>query len=167
MRHSYSWNDILVLPDDLRAFAWSAPMRDLATKLSLSDVGLKKLLASHGTTIAAAIVVAGERKFRRNLREAEEREERERIEQEKRKQEQLAELNRQRLQCLQTSGELLRQAQDIRALVERVRQAIVEGSADIDDPTLEAWESWALEEADRIDPICSGQVMSHIKEPTL
>lgn len=36
--------DILVLPDDLIAFAWSAPMRDLAAKLELSDVGLKKLL---------------------------------------------------------------------------------------------------------------------------
>lgn len=118
-------------------------------------------------TIAAGVIVAGERKFRRSLREAEEREERERIEQEKRKQEQLAELNRQRLQHLQTSGELLRQAQDIRALVERVRQAIVEGSAHIDDPTLKAWESWVLAEADRIDPVRSGQVMSHVKEPTL
>ncbi|WP_287293181.1 hypothetical protein [Mesorhizobium sp.] len=41
-------NDILVLPDDLIAFAWSAPMRDLAAKLELSDVGLKKLLTRCG-----------------------------------------------------------------------------------------------------------------------
>ncbi|RUZ99410.1 hypothetical protein EN939_34240, partial [Mesorhizobium sp. M7A.F.Ca.CA.002.05.1.1] len=41
-------NDILVLPDDLIAFAWSAPMRDLAAKLELSDVGLKKLLTRSG-----------------------------------------------------------------------------------------------------------------------
>ncbi|WP_246680604.1 hypothetical protein [Mesorhizobium sp. B2-4-13] len=40
--------DILVLPDDLIAFAWSAPMRDLAAKLELSDVGLKKLLTRCG-----------------------------------------------------------------------------------------------------------------------
>lgn len=39
MRRNSSWDDILVLPDDLRAFAWSAPMRDLAAKLNLSDVG--------------------------------------------------------------------------------------------------------------------------------
>lgn len=115
------------------------------------------------TAIAAAIIMAGERKFRRSLREAEERIERVRIEQEKRRQEQLAELNRQRLQHLRTSGELLRQAQDIRALVGQVRQAIVEGSANIDDPTLEAWEEWALAQADRIDPVMSGQIMSHIE----
>lgn len=41
-------NDILVLPGDLIAFAWSAPMRDLAAKLELSDVGLKKLLTRCG-----------------------------------------------------------------------------------------------------------------------
>jgi hypothetical protein len=40
--------DILVLPDDLIAFDWSAPMRDLAAKLDLSDVGLKKLLTRCG-----------------------------------------------------------------------------------------------------------------------
>ena len=43
-------NDILVLPDDLIAFAWSAPMRDLAAKLELSDAGLKKLLTRCGVT---------------------------------------------------------------------------------------------------------------------
>lgn len=32
---------MLVLADDLIAFAWSAPMRDLAARLNLSDVGLK------------------------------------------------------------------------------------------------------------------------------
>ena len=53
MRRTYGWNDILVMPDDLRAFAWSAPMRDLAAQLDLSDVGLKKLLASYGVEKAA------------------------------------------------------------------------------------------------------------------
>ena len=48
MRYAYGWNDILVLPGDVRAFAWSAPMRDLAAKLELSDVGLKKILTSYG-----------------------------------------------------------------------------------------------------------------------
>jgi len=37
-----------VSPDDLSAFAWGAPMRDLAAKVGMSDVGLKKLLHSHG-----------------------------------------------------------------------------------------------------------------------
>lgn len=34
--------------EDVFAFAWSAPMRDLAVKVSMSDVGLRKLLSGHG-----------------------------------------------------------------------------------------------------------------------
>lgn len=34
--------------DDLIAFAWSAPMRELAATLRMSDVGLKKSLVKHG-----------------------------------------------------------------------------------------------------------------------
>jgi hypothetical protein len=45
---SYGLKDILVLPQNLQDFAWSAPMRDLAANIGLSDVGLKKLLKSHG-----------------------------------------------------------------------------------------------------------------------
>jgi hypothetical protein len=41
-------NGFLVLPQDLIAFAWSAPMRDLAAKVGISDVGLRKLLNSLG-----------------------------------------------------------------------------------------------------------------------
>lgn len=115
--------------------------------------------------IAAGIIVAGEAKFRRSLREAEERAERDRLAQEKRRQEELAERNRQRLQHLQRSGELLRQAEDIRALVRLVRQAIVEGSTEADAAGLGAWERWALAEADKIDPIRSRQFLSHFKEP--
>jgi len=48
VRRYFNPNDIFAMPDDLRAFAWSAPMRDLAAKLDLSDVGLKQLLASYG-----------------------------------------------------------------------------------------------------------------------
>ena len=39
----YRYDDIVVYPDDLRAFAWSAPMRNLAAQVGMSDVGLKKL----------------------------------------------------------------------------------------------------------------------------
>lgn len=117
--------------------------------------------------IAATIIVAGEAKFRRSLREAEERELQIRREQEKRRQEALAKLNRQRLQNLYRSGELLRQAQDIRTLVERVRHAVNGSSTNIDSRTLEAWERWALGEANKIDPICSGQFRDHLEEPTL
>lgn len=43
--------EIHVTPDDLIAFAWSAPMRDLAIKVGISDVGLKKLLRGHGIVL--------------------------------------------------------------------------------------------------------------------
>lgn len=46
-----NWNDILVLPEDLIAFAWSAPMRDLAGKLDISDVGLRKQLSNYGVPL--------------------------------------------------------------------------------------------------------------------
>lgn len=117
--------------------------------------------------IVAAVIVAGEATFRRSLREAVERLEQERVAQESRRREELAMLHRQRLQHLRESGEMLRQADGIRALVARVRQAIVEGGADISPPTLEAWEKWALAEADKIDPVRSGQVEYHLREPKL
>lgn len=48
LNYWYHRSDFMVLPDDLIAFAWSAPMRELAAKLGLSDVGLKKLLKGVG-----------------------------------------------------------------------------------------------------------------------
>jgi hypothetical protein len=72
-------------------------------------------------TIAAGVIVVGEARFRRSLREAEERSEQLRILEEKRRQEELAARNQERLESLHRSGELLRQAEDIRALVARVR----------------------------------------------
>src|SRR4051812_45930987 len=51
MSRYYGLRGVLVLPDDLIAFAWSAPMRDLAKKIGISDVGLRKLLTSHGVTL--------------------------------------------------------------------------------------------------------------------
>jgi hypothetical protein len=48
LNYAYARTEVLVLPQDLQDFAWSAPMRDLAAKVGLSDVGLKKLLKSHG-----------------------------------------------------------------------------------------------------------------------
>lgn len=115
--------------------------------------------------IAAGLIVAGEAKFRRGLREAEEREEQLRIDADRRRQEELAARNRERVQSLHRSGELLRQAQDIRELVERVRVAMLGGQANIEKGTIEAWEQWAMAEADRLDPVLSGQFLTHLKAP--
>lgn len=124
-------------------------------------------LESKIVPIAAAIIVAGEAKFRRSLREAEEREEQMRVERERLREVKLAELNNRRLADLRKSGELLRQAQDIRALVELVRDAMLAGPLEIDTDALAGWERWALAEADRIDPVRSGQIMTHLREPTV
>lgn len=43
-RYRYYSHDVQVYRDRLIEFAWSAPMRELAAKLEMSDVGLKKLL---------------------------------------------------------------------------------------------------------------------------
>ena len=47
----FNWNDILVLREDLIALAWSAPMRELAAKLDISDVGLRKKFSNYGVPI--------------------------------------------------------------------------------------------------------------------
>lgn len=114
-------------------------------------------------SIAAGAIVTGEAQFRRGLREAEERVERERARREDLRQRGLAKRNEERLQNLHASGELLRKASEIRALVERVRVAIQGGELPVDQTDLSDWEQWALSEADRVDPVLSGQVLTHLR----
>lgn len=127
--------------------------------------------------IAAELIVAGEARLRRKLREDEERAERERLEREARDEQarlererkrlaRLRELNDQRIADLRRSGELLRLAADVRTLIGEVRAA-VETRQDVDAATLESWEAWARAEADRIDPILSGQFLDHLRRPTV
>ncbi|WP_066119148.1 hypothetical protein [Blastomonas sp. CCH9-A1] len=127
--------------------------------------------------IAVSLIVAGEAIFRRQLKESEIRAEEERIRREQREKEEreererqrlerIRQLNEQRITDLRMSGELLRRSQDLRVLVEEVRRAL-EQRNDIDPERLAAWESWALEEADKLDPILSGQIMSHLDPPLL
>ena len=115
--------------------------------------------------IVARIIVAGEARFRRGLREAEQRAEENRRWQEQRRREAIEKRNAERLKHLRTSGDLLRQAEDLRALIARVRDVVFAGSADIDRDRLEEWERWASAEADRLDPILSGQIMTHLAAP--
>ena len=115
--------------------------------------------------IAAAIIAASEAKLRRGLLENEERAKQALIDAEKRRQLELEERNKQRLEHLKVSGELLRQAEDIRVLVQRVGRAIAEGAVGVDASVLQSCEKWALAQADRIDPVLSGQFMSHLAEP--
>ncbi|KQV39201.1 MULTISPECIES: hypothetical protein [unclassified Rhizobium] len=117
--------------------------------------------------IAVSLIVAGESRFRERLAEDEILTAQLKLEEEKRRRERLERLNLQRLEALKASGELLRQSQDIRNLVDRVRRAIVEGSANIDQCALSEWEEWALRAADELDPIISGQYLAHFRAPTI
>lgn len=134
-------------------------------------------LESRIAEIAAALIVAGEAKFRQHLREDEERAEQARVERERKEEEarreresrrlaRIRELNEQRVTDLRTSGELLRAARDLRTLVAEVRGAM-QGRLDVDSETLNAWASWALQEADALDPILSSQVLKHLRPPEL
>jgi hypothetical protein len=114
--------------------------------------------------IVAAVIVAAEAKFRRSLAEAEERDRRLRLLEEKRRQEAIEARNRERLKRLRESGELLRQASDLRTLIAQVRAAAVAGSIDVGNRELTEWERWASDEADRLDPVLSGQIMKHLRD---
>lgn len=115
--------------------------------------------------VVASIIVAGEARFRRGLKQAEEWAEQHRRWEEQRRQEAIEARNAQRLKQLRESGDLLRQAEDLRALITRVRTAVLAGSVAVDQSRLERWECWAGAEADRLDPILSGQILTHLAPP--
>lgn len=143
--------------------------RTLATPAitSWADTGglpLEKQLAQ----ITADLVVAGEASFRQGLREAREREEQFRRWEEERREAELKALAEKRLADLRTSGELLREAEEIRALVARVEAAMLRGEREELTPAQVArWKAWALARADAIDPVLSGQVLTHLVVPRL
>lgn len=126
------------------------------------DGKLEEKIAS----IAASLIVSGEEKLRSELRKTEEREQEQQARLDKTRREELEKQNLDRLNDLKRSGELLRQAEDIRALVVRIRQAMINGGEEIDPSVLASWERWALGEADKLDPVTSGQFKSHLRPRT-
>ena len=60
---------------------------------------------------------------------------------------------------------MLRQAEDIRALVARVRAAVAGGAELVPAGKLSTWEAWAGAYADSLDPIKTGQVLTHLDPP--
>ena len=107
----------------------------------------------------------GEAGYRASLKERADREDQARQAAEVQRRKRLAEAEGQRIEQLKKSGELLRQAGEIRSLVSLVRDAA--GQLDIEPSDLENWEQWPQSYADRIDPVKSGQVLQHLKAPTL
>lgn len=135
--------------------------KDIAAEwVDSSTAKLEQQLAE----IVAETIVAGERRFRQGLAEEARREaEFERWHRES-EQREVARLEEQRLADLKASGKLLRQAKEIRELVAEVEAAIAtsnETKASQED--IERWKAWALAQADKIDPIQSGQFLSHLR----
>lgn len=113
--------------------------------------------------IAADLIVARDASFRQSLVEAREHAERMRRWQAEAEPIRLEELNHERLACFESSGMLLRQADHLRALVERVARAVVAGGLELGAGELDAWRQWALARADELDPLLSGQALGHIR----
>ena len=143
--------------------------RDLrcGTRTSWADTDPEGKLESRLTAIAADVIVAGEAAFRQSLVEAVEWEEQQRRWAEERRLERLAQLEARRLEDLRKSGSLLAHAEEVRALVARVGSVMSAAGAGVTEERLAGWRDWALRYADRLDPVLSGQVLSHIHVPEL
>lgn len=59
------------------------------------------------------------------------------------------------------------QADEIRALVSRVKAVADIDAALLDRQTFDDWEGWARAEANKIDPVRSGQIYPRLLPPTL
>lgn len=117
--------------------------------------------------ICAGMIVEGERLYRLRLREEEERRERERIEAEKRRLARIEKANAERLAALRESGRLIAEADDLRRLIAAVAVALQTGSVALESDAFSDWRVWAEAEADRIDPVKSGQIWKHLKPPVV
>lgn len=76
-------------------------------------------------------------------------------------------LTKKRVSDLRASGALMREAAEIRALAAEVEMAVKHGVLSVGERQLDRWRAWALNEADRLDPVKSGQVLSHLIVPEL
>lgn len=135
----------------------------LATHWEDGDARLEQQIAD----IAADLIVIGEAAFRQGLVESREWEEQRQRWAEEHRRAERRKLEEQRLADLRESGKLLRRAAEIRALVAEVGAAVGRGGVAVTDAQLDRWREWALAEANRLDPVLSGQVLSHLVVPAL
>lgn len=109
--------------------------------------------------IIAGFFVAGEvlRRHRLERQEAERRYAE--AERERWRQEELRRKEAERVQELLRRVSAWRQAAEIRAYVQAVRTAAETARRDIDEAHLEEWASWALTQADRLDPLLARDLL--------
>lgn len=122
--------------------------------------------------IAVAIVLAGETQHRdavirgyewrvQSREEYIEKRRKEQEEAERKERERLAELERKRVERLLGEAEALRRARDIRHYVEQVRSLVTITDVGADALSVGRWAEWALSQADKIDPVKSGQFLAN------
>ncbi|MDX1245413.1 hypothetical protein GOL91_03595 [Sinorhizobium medicae] len=166
MRHG--WRNT----DDLRRLASEKLVVSVKTgykidkiRLSWEDGGDRKV-EDFATEIVVAIIGAGELQYRKGeifrhewlvQRKAELIEEatKQLEEEERRERERQIQAEQARIDHLLSDAKAFRQAADIRAYIESVRQASAGAQDSISADELEDWASWALAQADRIDPVLS------------
>jgi hypothetical protein len=121
--------------------------------------------------IVVALIVAGEEQYRDAARHryqwrlqekarCEEEARQRKEEAERRERERQIKLEQERIQRLLGEASAFRQAADIRAFVESVRTANTSAIDPLPQDKVEAWAIWAMNEADRIDPVRSGRILS-------
>ncbi len=122
--------------------------------------GTRGPLEEHLNDIVAGLLAAAATIRRQRLEREEEqrcllakRMERERQEEAQRKE-------GQRLKGLLQQVERWRRATDLRAYVEAVRKATKAGRSEVDQARLDEWASWALTQADRMDPLVSRDALA-------
>lgn len=124
------------------------------------------------STIAVEIIVAGELQYRERLvwvfedsvrrrEEMRQAEIKRRLDEEKAECERLIRLEAERLKRLTDSAENLRKAQSIRRLVATVTE---EAAQEIDNDRIERWRQWALDQADKIDPVRAGRIWDDVND---
>jgi hypothetical protein len=124
------------------------------------------------TKVIVGMAVAGEHLHRRWIEqqaawERERREEAERAarkrkqEEERRERERIAAIEKAKIDALLRDADAWRNANNIRDYVEATRKAMGETR---DASVLEEWSRWVLTEADRLDPIASGQTANALSD---
>jgi hypothetical protein len=87
-------------------------------------------------------------------------------EEERRRQERLARFEKARIDHLLEQARALDQAQQIRAYVKAVQALNAQAQDPMSADELASWASWALAQADRIDPVVSGVYRTRPAEPS-
>ena len=149
--------------------AWRAPDH---TRRHWEDTKTDKV-EKFATDIVVGLIMAGEHQYREGAKHRYEwmverkaelieavRKRREEAEQKER--ERIARLEQERVDSLLADAAALRQASNIRAYVGQVKHLCAAGKCVVSDEDLRKWASWALAQADRIDPVASARFLSRM-----